>query len=171
MTNIPLKFFFLASSCLYFLSFSTSYADDGKSNKAQDPERITVYGRRSIFSLRKEVRKLEVSFYDLFNEINIDPRFDIVCGIRKDTGSNIPRRGCEPRYLKTARTELTRFSAGGAGLKHNVSPQEIEAIAKRNKEKSLEILEKLIDENPELRASLIKLQEAKAVLKQRESED
>ncbi len=40
--------------------------------------------------------------YALFNELNSDDEYDIICRLRK-RGSHIPRRECEPKFITRAR--------------------------------------------------------------------
>lgn len=58
----------------------------------ESPDEIVVLGR--INQLRAEVQRSEEAFYDRFNEINGDHRFDIHCRLEPLINSHIPRRVC-----------------------------------------------------------------------------
>ena len=56
------------------------------------PDEIVVLGR--INELRTEVQRSEEAFYDRFNEINGDHKFDVHCRLEPLINSHIPRRVC-----------------------------------------------------------------------------
>jgi hypothetical protein len=68
-------------------------AGGGKEPAAEDaPDEIVVLGR--INQLRTEVQRSEEAFYERFNEINGDHKFDIHCRLEPLINSHIPRRVC-----------------------------------------------------------------------------
>ncbi len=73
-------------------------------------EEITVIGQQSLFRLRRRIKEKEEEIFAFFNANNSSDRMDIICDKRAPTGTFIPRRVCEPRFLKGLRSEM----AGGA---------------------------------------------------------
>ena len=65
-------------------------------------DEITVRGERTFFSIRSQIERAEDNMYSLFNELNSDDDFDIICRERK-RNSHIARRECEPVFLTRAR--------------------------------------------------------------------
>ncbi|MBT8146554.1 MAG: hypothetical protein KJN90_06835 [Gammaproteobacteria bacterium] len=69
-------------------------------------EEITVRGEQTIISIRNQIERAEDDLYSLFNELNSNDDFDIVCRKRK-RNSHIARRECEPMFLTKARRAST----------------------------------------------------------------
>ena len=55
-------------------------------------DEITVMGARSLAMMRAEVIEAEDVIYDLFNELNDDDGYDIICKKETQLGSQIPKR-------------------------------------------------------------------------------
>ncbi len=53
--------------------------------------------------LRAEMAKAERQYIDLYNKVNTNPEFAILCRMDKTTGSSFAVRVCEPRYLVSAK--------------------------------------------------------------------
>ena len=148
------KFFLLSSLLLSFSLSSVSYAfQDESKQSSSEPERIEVYGQRPLFLLKKEIDLAEVSFYELFNKLNKDSKFDMICNRQKDTGTSISRTVCEARYMKDVRARLTR----DRDLSANVSAQEVELAARSETVQATRILVDLIKNNAELRQRYVVL--------------
>lgn len=64
----------------------------GQASTGDAPDEIVVLGR--INELRTEVQRTEEAFYDRFNQINGDHKFDIHCRLEPLINSHIPRRVC-----------------------------------------------------------------------------
>ncbi|HXC57893.1 MAG TPA: hypothetical protein VN645_01175, partial [Steroidobacteraceae bacterium] len=47
--------------------------------------------------LRSEMAKAEKEYVDLYNKVNTDPQFAIICKMDTPTGSNFAVRVCQPR--------------------------------------------------------------------------
>jgi len=71
-------------------------------------EEITVVGQQSLFRLRRLIIEKEDEIFAFFNANNSSNRMDIICGKRVKTGTYIPRRVCEPRFLKNLRSYQAR---------------------------------------------------------------
>ena len=70
-------------------------------------DEITVYGEKSLPKLKLEYEAAELDFYNLYNEINDDYRYDVICRDEVPTGSHIKTA----RLLAPLRTRGAR--AGG----------------------------------------------------------
>jgi hypothetical protein len=79
------------------------YADD-----AEAIDEITVMGARSLLSLRHEVTMAEDNFFDRYNMLNEDDRYDIICKDEVHVGSRIPVRECISRVIRESRIESTQ---------------------------------------------------------------
>ena len=71
-------------------------------------EEITVVGQESLFRLRQRVIEKEDEIFAFFNANNSSNRMDIICRNLARTGTYIPRRVCEPRFLKNLRSYTAR---------------------------------------------------------------
>lgn len=88
---------------------------------AQEPvEEVVVRGKRTLFSLRRELQAARENVWDVFNTINSDDDFDIACTSAPQTGSHVKKRACRPQYANNATRQAgqdlaRRMSACGAG--------------------------------------------------------
>jgi len=64
---------------------------------------VTATAQEKPGKLRSEMAKAEKEYFDLYNKINTDPQFAIVCKMDTPTGSNFAVRVCQPRYLLNAK--------------------------------------------------------------------
>src|SRR5690606_23366353 len=77
---------------------------------AEDAEEIAVMGRRSLVRLKAEVISLEDRMFGLFNRLNENREFDIICSEEIVKASRIPERACVPLYMRRARwTETQQY--------------------------------------------------------------
>jgi hypothetical protein len=53
-------------------------------------------------AIRKEMTKTEEAYFALYNKLNTDRQYDIVCRKEAETGSTFLKRVCKPRYLENA---------------------------------------------------------------------
>ena len=80
-----------------------------------DLEEIIVTAPRTLRSMRAEIEEVQDRAFALFNELNIDNDYDIVCRRETPTGSHIPVRVCRPRYVDRLEAEAAQdFLAGEA---------------------------------------------------------
>jgi hypothetical protein len=86
-------------------------------------EEISVVGQQSLFRLRRRVIEKEDEVFAFFNANNSSNRMDIICGKRVKTGTHIPRRVCEPRFLKNLRSFQTRGFLRGFSSTFNSQQQ------------------------------------------------
>lgn len=68
-------------------------------------EEVTVIGMRDIISLRNKLFRAEDQFFELYNEINDEDIYDVVCRMRAPTGTRIARRECLPNFYRMATSE------------------------------------------------------------------
>lgn len=69
---------------------------------AAEDEQIVI-DDLSVPQLRAEIEKIQAEYYRVFNSINTDNEFDIVCQKFTPTGTNIPQNACEPRFVTKRR--------------------------------------------------------------------
>lgn len=70
-------------------------------------DEITVLGARTLGSMRAEVTEAEQVVYDMFNELNDDDDYDIICKKETRIGSQIPHRICLARMYRDQVAEAT----------------------------------------------------------------
>lgn len=61
-------------------------------------EEVTVIGDKSLVQLEKEFVSAEDRFFELFNELNDDWKYDVVCRDETPTTSHLKRRTCRTRH-------------------------------------------------------------------------
>ena len=59
-------------------------------------------GRRTLFSLRRELQTARENVWEVFSAINSDDDFDIACTSAPRTGSHVKSRACRPQYADNA---------------------------------------------------------------------
>jgi hypothetical protein len=57
-------------------------------------EEVIVYGQKPLWRLRRDIELAENRFYDLFNELNDDPKLRVTCSNEASTGSHVRKRIC-----------------------------------------------------------------------------
>jgi len=65
-------------------------------------DEVTVLGVRELADLRAEVVEAEDAVYAVFNDLNDDDRYDIICKKETRIGSQIPKRVCQARLYRDA---------------------------------------------------------------------
>jgi len=70
--------------------------------------RAASFSRSELFA---ELRRVEEEFYDRLNEAMEDESLHIKCVNFRQTGSYIPRRSCDPNFIRQAQGEALNFSA------------------------------------------------------------
>jgi hypothetical protein len=68
----------------------------------QSIEEITVTGQRSMFDLRMQVEDAEDAMFALFNEVNTDDQYDVICTVETRVFSHMKQRVCLPVYARDA---------------------------------------------------------------------
>jgi hypothetical protein len=72
---------------------------------AEGVEEIEVTGQRSLLALRMQVEAAQDEVHLLFNELNTDDAFDIVCKVEERYFSKTKEKHCMPRYAWDARAK------------------------------------------------------------------
>lgn len=70
---------------------------------AEDIEEIEVTGQRSLLALRLQVEEAQEEVHLLFNQLNTDDAFDIVCKFEDRYFSHTKAKTCMPQYAWDAR--------------------------------------------------------------------
>lgn len=94
-----------------------------------DEEQIVIEDL-SISELRAEIEKIQTEFYKVFNTLNEDDEFDVLCQKFTPTGSNISEIGCEPTFVTKRRGENANAYRAGSdellssdGLQKELQPE------------------------------------------------
>ena len=73
--------------------------------QTQPMEEITVIAERSRPQLRRELYRVHYEVLDMFNELNTDDDFDMVCKSEARIGSQIKYRVCKSRFHREMESE------------------------------------------------------------------
>jgi hypothetical protein len=119
----------------------------------EEPERIVVYRERTLSIVKKEMRGLTKSFYRLFNQLNDEKKFDVVCQRQTIPNRLLRTDVCEPRYVKDIRSQFIK-THGLTGINFE---REINITAKKEREIAKEHMIELIQSHPELRKEFLRL--------------
>ncbi len=147
----------VCTACILALCASTSMAQDPKPDAApvipgtdeQRVEEIVVKGKKSLRQIRREIRILDLQIYSIFNELNTDDDYDIVCKKTTRIGSKIVRNDCRAKLYWDSLSELAEETDGGILNPRPVSnPQKHTTIFRAK-------LAALADENAALRKVLV----------------
>jgi len=146
--------FALLFFCLLVAPVQMASAQEEDAKSDEYIEEITSYGRRSLLSFRVEMVAAEKTYYDLYNALNDDDAFDVVCKKASDNSSRsrIARRVCKARFEWESMSDNDRERMQSGYL-----PQENPAAILRKKLMVLDKMEELANENPELREALFSL--------------
>jgi hypothetical protein len=86
-------------------------SDEVQTQELSEPiEEIVVLGTKSLIDLTREMYKAEEALYDLFNSLNSNDEFDILCYKEAPTGSHIKQRICRTKKLGDILAEATQES-------------------------------------------------------------
>ncbi len=67
-------------------------------------DQVSPIATLSMSALNQEIEKIEIEYYRVFNAGEEDESLHILCGDYRPTGSFIPKRYCEPRFVINARS-------------------------------------------------------------------
>ena len=95
---------------VFFLARSVAVQEPNAANTEQLPQdnsdpiidEITVYGEKTTPALRDELIAAEDDAFTLFNRLNADNGYDIICKRETRIGSQIPKRVCLTRMARNA---------------------------------------------------------------------
>lgn len=116
---------------------------------------ITVIGERTRLAVQREMYTVQSRAFKLFNELNTDDDYDIICRRERPWGSQFERRVCRARFhheakAQAAREYLERMETND-GV-YYVNRQEIN----RRYEHHKELMANLANTHPEFRELLEK---------------
>jgi hypothetical protein len=119
-------------------------------------EEIEVTGQRTLLALRIQVEAAQDEVHLLFNELNTDDDFDIVCKVEERYFSKMKEKNCMPRYAWDARAKEGQiFAQKITGEAHAEGPPanlEIDSFEPALKEQMIEALR----HSPELFDAIVK---------------
>ncbi len=117
-------------------------------DRYDDLEEVVVTAPRTLSAMRAEIDAVQNRAFALFNELNVDNDYDIVCQRETPTGSHIPVRVCRPRYVDRLEAEATQdFLAGDGFFDPGGDIMYHEDILKQK-------LARMVEEHPEFHAAL-----------------
>ena len=102
-------------SLLFTMACSVASAQDTDAETVvvdETIDEVTVMGVRSLALLRAEVIEAEEVVYNLFNELNDDDDYDIICKKETRIGSQMPQRICLARMYREAVADATNDDDG-----------------------------------------------------------
>jgi hypothetical protein len=123
---------------------------------AQGVEEIEVVGQRSLLALRMQVEAAQDEVHLLFNELNTDDDFDIVCKEEERIFSRMRQKNCMPQYAWDAHAKEGQVFAqkvtGEAHVEGAPVDLEIDSYQPALKEQMIEALR----HSPELFDAIVK---------------
>ena len=123
-------------------------------------EEIVVYGEKPLHALRREVYRVEESFFDLYSSLNQDDDFDVRCYYEVPSFTHIRRHVCRAKFV----VDATSAEAGRL-LGKAVGPAvPADVVIEGKKEKFREVIEALVAEHPELLQALGEYTNARQIL-------
>ncbi len=91
----PVSLAALTAGLLTATAFAQEQSAEESVEEAGDRlEEIIVYGQKPLWRLRRDIDLAEDRFYDLFNELNDDPRLRVTCRKEAKTGSHVRTKIC-----------------------------------------------------------------------------
>jgi hypothetical protein len=148
-------------------------ADETESDGQETIEEIIVYGEKSLSQLRRDLHLASEAFFDVYNALNSDDDFDILCDYETKLGERRRNHVCRPRFaLKAEARETSAYLLSGAGVQRSTGPAAgfnagngfVSPTAKRVLEKEAlmwEEVSELLAQHPELREAMAELVRAK----------
>lgn len=113
-------------------------------------DEVTVIGARELLSIRMEIVRAEEEITRIFNELNDDDDYDMICESERPVGTRISRRVCRARAYREAMTEDAKRAMDGLPMTG------VMLNTKKHNEILQEKLRSLVMENPELEEAVVK---------------
>ena len=88
---------------------------DSPTERGEGLEEIVVTAPRTPTSMRAEIHAAKIRAVAIFNEINLENDYDIVCRRETPVGSHIPQRVCRARYAGDLESEASQDFLAGDG--------------------------------------------------------
>ena len=139
----------------------------------QSVETIDVQGEKTTPQLKRAFKKQQMAFIELYNSVNTDTQFEVVCKWRKFTGSQIARKLCEPRYMIDFRALTMQTWSTQPGIDFNRLPNDdtLRFLTKDTREEAYQHVAALVATNKKLLDSFLKLDALHERIKARSSDD
>lgn len=157
MTSTKTRRLFIVGMLLGMCSPQAIVAQEQEAEATAETEEIdevVVLGARSLTLLRQEVVVAEDRFFDLYNQLNDDDKYDIVCETKKPLGTRISVRECKAQFVRDAEYEAIQDALQFSSSVANVTARPI-----RTSSKDYEILDEKLKSfavsSPELREALM----------------
>lgn len=131
----------------------SAVAQQGEAQQPGPVEEVIVTAPRSLRSLRAAIEDAEDIAFSMFNELNTDDDYDIVCYREEPTGSRISYRNCRARFVDRLLRESTEVSFS-LGVSQPLPLQEIQ----RHMQVLSEKIEALAREHPGFLEATIEVQ-------------
>ena len=161
----------LALSLFVFLIVGQNALAQGDTQKL---ETIDVTGEKSTPQLERAFNKQRFAFIELYNTLNTDPQYDVICKWQKTIGSQIARKTCEPRYIKSYRARTIQTWSTGTGIDFNRLPNDdtLRFLTRNMRKDAYHHVAKLVEKHPTLMDSFLKLDalHSRVIQKQKSSD-
>ena len=94
------RIFMAALCCTYAgaLQAQEAVSADADAGEREEIEEIIVHGPKSLITFRSEMEQAMEVFVGMYNDLNDNDEFDIVCIKQAPIGSRIIERTCLPQY-------------------------------------------------------------------------
>lgn len=136
----------------------TLSGQDDISASSESVEEIVVYGEKNLVRLRVDYEHATESFWDTFNELNIDDQFDVECEHVTHLDSYRRYYECKPRFQEKLEIRATQDMI----LSGNFYDYRIESRLLKNKKVLMEQeVTRLLSERPEIQTRAEILQRTK----------
>lgn len=146
--------FSTALSILITASLGYAQSEPGSSGASADSaviDEVVVVGEATLDDLRLKLYSAETNVYDLFNDLNDQSEFDVICVKKAPVGTHIKQRYCEPKYVQQLSNEA---------LRERRSNQVSKSQLRKKQEEFQSIMEELANENDELLLRLVEYSQA-----------
>lgn len=98
---------------LLFGQFAAAEEESDSTDDEAVIDEITVIGAPDLLALRVEIVRAEDEIYRIFNELNEDDDYDMICKNEKPVGTHIARRVCRARLFREAMAEDAKRAMDG----------------------------------------------------------
>ena len=147
----------------------TNNSPDRRTQDSDRPiEEIQVLGSRTLYSIRMEIVDEENKIFSMFNELNSDDDFDILCDNIAPTGSHIRQRVCEPRFVTETRARMAQDFMLGMGALNESSDLGVETKLQQDELEKEHL--RIAAEYPEYLEMLRKLMNLRTTLESRKDD-
>ena len=147
----------------------TNNSPDSRTQDSDRPiEEIQVLGSRTLYSIRMEIVDEENKIFSMFNELNSDDDFDILCDNIAPTGSHIKQRVCEPRFVTETRARMAQDFMLGIGALNESSDLGVETKLQQDELEKEHL--RIAAEYPEYLEMLTKLMTLRTTLETRKDD-